>query len=203
MGRLFLYDLFMKITKSSILVLNGSPQGARGNCSVFIKKLQKKLQKKVALDIVHLKTHPYSAELRNKILNAEAIIFTTGTYWDSWGSPLQRLLEEMTDIEGHKKLMGKPCAVFVFMHSIGGKGILSRLQGVLSTFGFLIPPMSGMVYSLVSDIALKSKSSHAADFWHFDDADLIVENLMRASQLDITWQTWPVDMKDAKRVWLK
>lgn len=193
----------MKKSSSSILVLNGSPQGSRGNCAVFIKKLKKKISSSAHLEVVHLKDYSYSRQLRDKILDAQAVIFTTGTYWDSWGSPLQKLLEEMTEIEGHKELMGKPCAVFVFMHSIGGKGILSRLQGVLSTFGFLVPPMSGMVYSLVSDIALKSKSSHADDFWHLNDADLIIENLIRAAETKIEWKIWPVDMKDAKRVWLK
>ena len=155
------------------------------------------------LQVIHLAEEKYGPKLRKKILESQAIIFTTGTYWDSWGSPLQKLLEQMTELEGHKELMGKPCAVFVLMHSIGGKGILSRLQGVLSTFGFMIPPMSGMVYSLVSDIALKSRSTHAKDFWHLDDAQLILENLTRAAHTKINWKSWPVDMKDARRVWLK
>lgn len=69
--------------------------------------------------------------------------------------------------------------------------------------GFLIPPMSGMVYSLVSDIALKSKTSHAKDFWQLDDADLILENLVKACDLNVSWTTWPVDKKDPRRKWLK
>jgi NAD(P)H-dependent FMN reductase len=109
----------------------------------------------------------------------------------------------MTEMEASSAIMGKPCAVFVLMHSVGGKSVLSRLQGVLSTMGFLIPPMSGMVYSLVSDIALKSKTSHAKDFWQLDDADLILENLIKACELNVLWATWPVDKKDPRRKWLK
>ncbi len=69
--------------------------------------------------------------------------------------------------------------------------------------GFLIPPMSGMVYSLVSDIALTSKHPHAEDFWQKDDAELILANLIKACELKVAWETWPVDKKDPKRNWLK
>lgn len=192
-----------KNSAPSVLVLNGSPQGKKGNSAVLIKNLQKILKSQATVDVVHLANDEYSSDFRKKILKAQAVIFTTGTYWDSWGSPLQKLLEQMTELEGHKDLMGKPCAVFVLMHSVGGKSVLSRLQGVLSTFGFMIPPMSGMVYSLVSDIALKSKNSHADDFWQLGDIDLILQNLLAAAQADIKWTCWPVDMKDARRVWLK
>ncbi|WP_347358711.1 NAD(P)H-dependent oxidoreductase [Bdellovibrio sp.] len=186
-----------------ILVLNGSPSGDKGNCALWIKALKKLFPKTASLDVIHLASSGYGSSLKKKITDADAMIFVTGTYWDSWGSPLQKLLEQMTDLEGTEALMGKPVAVFVLMHSVGGKGILSRLQGVLSTMGFLIPPMSGMVYSLVSDIALKSPSSHAKDFWQKEDAELIVENLLKACDLNVQWAHWPVDKKDPRRKWLR
>lgn len=186
-----------------LLILNGSPSGKNGNCAVFIKSLQKYIGKSATLDVVHLAQTNYGSSLIKKIEQSSAMIFITGTYWDSWGSPLQRCLEQMTELEASPALMGKPCAVFVLMHSVGGKSILSRLQGVLSTMGFLIPPMSGMVYSLVSDIALKSKSTHAEDFWQMEDAELILENLMKASDLQVSWTCWPVDKKNPRRKWLK
>ncbi|MNY50666.1 hypothetical protein D3C86_1861860 [compost metagenome] len=81
---------------------------------------------------------------------------------------------------------------------------MSRLQGVLSTFGFMIPPMSGMVYSLAGDIALKKKgNSHASDFWHLDDISLILENVLRASRAKIEWVSWPVDKKNPARKWIE
>lgn len=186
-----------------ILILNGSPSGDKGNCALWIKGLLSLLKKQAAVDVVHLAKTSYSSSLRKKIENSSGVIFVTGTYWDSWGSPLQKLLEDMTDLEASTALMGKPSAVFVLMHSVGGKSVLSRLQGVLSTMGFLIPPMSGMVYSLVSDIALKTKSTHAKDFWQRDDAELILENFMKACDLNVQWSTWPVDKKDPKRKWLR
>jgi NAD(P)H-dependent FMN reductase len=186
----------------SVLVLNGSPSGDNGNCAAFIKKISK-LDRTLSIDVVHLARTSPNASLKNKIAASDGVIFVTGTYWDSWGSPMQKLLEGITDMEGTPALMGKPCAVMVLMHSVGGKSVLSRLQGVLSTMGFLIPPMSGMVYSLVSDIALKSKSTHAKDFWQIEDAELILENLKVAMAMKVQWTTWPVDKKDPRRKWFK
>lgn len=184
----------------NILIVNGSPSGKKGNCAKFISSVLKTKDAKVK--VVHLAENPFSKSLKSEFEKADAFVFVTGTYWDSWGSPLQKLLEDMTELEGTSAVMGKPAAVMVLMHSVGGKGILSRLQGVLSTYGCLIPPMSGMVYSLVSDIALKGRSSHAADFWHKDDAKLILENLIKATDIKIQWAEWPVDKKNPRRVWL-
>ncbi|MEN0058076.1 MAG: NAD(P)H-dependent oxidoreductase [Bdellovibrio sp.] len=186
-----------------VLILNGSPQGKRGNCSLLIQSWQGLLKPLCRTRVVHLATEPYGNSLKKKITEADAVVWVTGTYWDSWGSPLQELLEKMTALEASPALMGKPAAVFVLMHSVGGKGVLSRLQGVLSTMGFLIPPMSGMVYSLVSDIALKSRSSHRKDFWQREDAEFIFSNLLKACEMKASWTLWPVDQKDPKRTWLK
>jgi len=186
-----------------ILILNGSPSGANGNCNIWIQRIKKFKLSGVELEVVHLVESPYGRELRKKISEAEGFIFVTGTYWDSWGSPLQKLLEDWTALEASKAILGKPCAVFVLMHSVGGKEVLSRLQGVLSTMGLLIPPMSGMVYSLVSDLALQNKSSHAEDFWTVDDAQLVLENLITATELNVSWKSWPVDRKNPQRKWIK
>ena len=183
-------------------MLNASPNGAKGNATEF---LNAHWPKDVSVELVHLVSIRKTEKLFKKILNAPAVVFVTGTYWDSWGSPLQEFFEAFTDYEGHEKLVGKPAACLVLMHSVGGKGILSRLQGVINTFGFLIPPMSGMVYSLVNKLSAKTKSSHADDFWQPQDLAAIIANLQTAIEMSkITqWKTWPVDKKDARRVWMK
>ncbi len=186
----------------NILVLNGSPQGKSGNCAKLIDRLKKRISKKAKLELIHLKDTRNFSSLEKKFKEAEGFIFVTGTYWDSWGSPLQWCLEQMTTLEGSPTLVGKPVAIFVLMHSVGGKSVLSRLQGVLSTMGLLIPPMSGMVYSLVNQIALKSKNNHAADFWQLDDIDLILQNLILACENPLPWKVWPVDKKNPRRKWL-
>lgn len=190
--------------KSQILILNGSPSGSSGNCQVLIREIQKSLKSKAQSKVLHLAESLKTSRIIKDIQSAEAVIFVTGTYWDSWGSPLQKILEDMTELEGSPALVGKPCAVFVLMHSVGGKGVLSRLQGVLSSMGFLIPPMSGMVYSLVSNLALKNpKNPHVDDLWNFDDIERILSNLILSLSIQVPWIIWPVDGKNFRKKWLK
>lgn len=186
-----------------VLIINGSPSGRKGNCSRWIRILEKQLKFHAITEIITLEEKGFSRTFQNSLSAADGVIFVTGTYWDSWGSPLQKLLEEMTHLEATPSILGKPAAVFVLMHSVGGKSVLSRLQGVLSTLGFLIPPMSGMVYSLVSDIALRSPSSFTKDFWQKEDVALILENFLIACNLKNKWVSWPVDKKDPRRRWLR
>ena len=185
-----------------ILVLNGSPQGEKGNCQAFIKKYLKGNSSDKVSTITLAKPKARTQALK-EILKADAVVFISGTYWDSWGSPMQAFFEDLTALEGHPELIGKPCACIVLMHSVGGKSILSRMQGVLNTMGFLIPPMSGLVYSLVNQLAAKTKSNHAPDFWSPEDWFAILENLRVAQNQKAQWKAWPFDNKDPRRIWLK
>lgn len=185
-----------------ILILNGSIHGPSGNCGLLIQAL-KKNHKKIQWNVVHLHKTSFGPGLFKKITKADAVLCLTGTYWDSWGSPLQKFLEDATDLEARPEILGKPLGVCVLMHSVGGKSVLSRLQGVFSSMGFLLPPMSGMAYSLSGQVALNSKNIHAKDFWCLEDLDVIVANLAMASQNDTAWQTWPVDRKNFRKKWVK
>lgn len=185
-----------------ILIINGSIHGESGNCGLLIQELQKKHQD-IQWASVNLAKTKFGPSLLRKINKADALLFLTGTYWDSWGSPLQKFLEDATDLEGRPEILGKPAGVCVLMHSVGGKGVLSRLQGVLSTMGFLIPPMSGIAYSLSGQLALKSKNRHAKDFWCLEDLDVIVKNLVLATQSTTHWKAWPVDRKNFRKKWVK
>lgn len=190
--------------KKTVLILNGSPHGDKGNCGQFIKRLIKILKPFVAVRTVHLSKLKSSEALLPHLKSASGVLFVTGTYWDSWGSPMQKMFEELTPYEGSSLFLGKPCSVFVLMHSVGGKGILSRMQGVLSTLGFLIPPMSGMVLSLVSQLASQNKTSkHQKDFWDYDDLNAILGNLILAMDLKVSWQRWAVDGENFRKVWLR
>ncbi|RYZ88529.1 MAG: hypothetical protein EOP06_10810 [Proteobacteria bacterium] len=185
----------------NILVLNGSINGDRGNVGAIIKSF-KRQHKDVRWNVVHLKSESYSLQLKQKIAAADALLFLTGTYWDSWGSPLQQFLEEATELEADPIIVGKPAGVCVLMHSVGGKAVLSRLQGVLSSMGFLIPPMSGLAHSLAGQLALTTKNQNSEDFWSLQDLDVIIENLKRAGEIKTKWQTWEVDRKNFRKKWV-
>lgn len=189
---------------NTVLIFNGSPSGQNGNCDRLIKLIKKSASKNLKFKVVHLAGVRKMSALHHDIAKASGFVFVTGTYWDSWGSPLQNFLENVTDLEATDSFLGKPAAVFVLNHSVGGKAILSRLQGVLSSFGCLIPPLSGMVYSLVTSLALKNRKSelHKNDFWTLEDVEIILKNFELALKVKISWQTWPVDRKNFRKNWL-
>jgi hypothetical protein len=111
-------------------------------------------------------------------------------------------LEDATEFEASDLWLGKPASVVVTMHSVGGKEVLSRLQGVLSTLGALIPPMSGMTYSMASHLALKTPPSpFQEDLWQLRDFEILSHNLKTALGLRPKWRSWPVDEGDARRRW--
>lgn len=190
-----------------ILILNGSIGAENGNTQVLIEQCLKFItNRNFCFEIIHLSHLMGKKDLSSildKLDKAAGYLFTSGTYWDSWGSPLQNFLELATDLEGSSLFLGKPVSVAITMHSVGGKGILSRLQGVLNTFGMIIPPMSGMVYSLTGHIALQSKSSFVKDFWSIEDSEIIIHNLITTINNENSFMAWPVDNKDPKRLWIK
>jgi len=197
------YIELMKQVSRKILILNGSPQGTKGNCAAVIKLLNKKYQ--LQSNVLSLTEKPSFEKIKKHLIQADGFIFVTGTYWDSWGSPLQYFLETVTPLEGSSAFLGKPCSVLVLNHSVGGKGVLSRLQGVLSTLGCLIPPMSGWVYSLTTELLFKQKKNQpqADDFWSLQDLDIVIQNLQTSLSLSVDWKSWPVDRKNFKATWLK
>jgi NAD(P)H-dependent FMN reductase len=190
--------------KKNILILNGSLGKDSGNTSVIIERAQTFLSEfETEVQIIHLAKDDLKNNLEEKLNWADAFIFTSGTYWDSWGSPMQLFLETLTEFEGSTCLLFKPAAVLISMHSVGGKSVLSRLQGVLNTMGLLIPPMSGFVYALTSHLALDSKNnSFHDDFWSLEDLEIIVHNLVTAANKQQNFKSWPIDHKDPKRRWL-
>ena len=188
-----------------ILILNGSLGADQGNTGILIERIQKQFS--VENEVIHLKylleKKITLSELKQKLQSADGFVFTSGTYWDSWGSPMQYFLEAATEFEASDIFMGKPAAVMITMHSVGGKGVLSRLQGVLNTLGLMIPPMSGLVYSLAGQLALDTRSTFSEDFWSLEDIDIVAHNLLTALYKQQSYKPWPVDHKDPKRIWVQ
>jgi NAD(P)H-dependent FMN reductase len=196
---------------SKLLIINGSLGGslggASGNTGLALKKWAESLSSHAELEWLHLADQfPDKSRLRALLENADGYIFASGTYWDSWGSPLQRFLEQITALEGSEVWLGKPAAILITMHSVGGKEVLSRLQGVLSTLGLVIPPMSGMVLSLANQLAAETSNDFADDFWQTPDLEILTHNLLEAIKArrehSPRWKAWKVDRKDPSRKWI-
>ncbi len=106
----------------TLAVLNGSLGGDQGNTGAILRALTHELDSRARLVHIDLNSPPPPAELHRLLTEAHGFVFATGTYWDCWGSPLQRFLETATDLEASDVWLGKPAAVVVTMHAVGGKG---------------------------------------------------------------------------------
>lgn len=192
---------------SRILLLNASLAGERGNTSVLMAYARRLLARRVEVESVTLavkdpRARPDFEALQPKLAAADGFLFGTGTHWDSWSSTLQQFLEDATPSEATSLWLGKPAAVIVSEHSTGGKGVLSRLQGVLVTLGCALPPMSGLVISRAAVVAAKHDRAAARDFWCQDDVRVVCHNLVEAAAGTRRWRTWPVDRRDFNARWL-
>jgi chromate reductase len=156
------------------------------------------------VDVVSLADGAASHDVLERARDADGLLFATGVYWDSWGSPLQRFFEDASASEGTEVWLGKPAALIVTMHSVGGKAVLSRLMGVLNTFGMWVPPMAAMVYSFVNELAVASRPDDAltGDLWSGGDLPVVCHNLLTAVAGDRAWRSWAVDRQDPRRRWL-
>ncbi len=191
-----------------ILLLNASLAGETGNTAVLFAQAHRLLARRATVTTITLAGMPNGgdspdfASLRPQLAAADAFLIGTGTHWDSWSSVLQKFLEDATSAEGTALWLGKPAAVVVTEHSVGGKGVLSRLQGVLVTLGCKLPPMSGLVLSRAGVLAAQHAPDAASDFWCADDLRVVCHNLAEAASGTRRWKTWPVDREGFADRWL-
>lgn len=191
-----------------VLLIDASLAGPGGNCSRLLDALDARFAGRARTERAALSgggAHSF-ATLESRLRAADAFVFATGTHWDSWSSSLQKFLEDATPAEATELWLGKPAAVLVTEHSVGGKGVLSRLQGVLVTLGCSLPPLSGLALSRAAWLARRHSPDAAAaeDFWSLEDLDVVAHNLLQAAvRRDADWRAWPVDRKDYARVWLE
>ncbi len=200
-------------TRPGILILNAALSGGAGNTAVALEKVRGALVRGKKAEVRSLALAATGAgvtelakgfaEVKAELAWADAVVFGTGTHWDSWSSVLQRFLEDATESEGTKLWLGKPVACVVTEHSVGGKGVLSRLQGVLVTLGCEIPPMSGVVLSKVAQIARAHEPKAAEDFWGAEDLKIVAHNLVEAVKGTRRWKAWPVDRDDFAKRWME
>ena len=191
-------------SRPRLLLLNTALAGDAGNTAVLLAQARALLAPHAEVTVATLAGDhaPDFAALRPRLESADGFLFGTGTHWDSWSSVLQKFLEDATPAEGSALWLGKPAAVVVSEHSTGGKGVLSRLQGVLVTLGCALPPMSGLVLSRAAVIAAQHDPEAASDFWCRDDLAVVCHNLVETAAGTRNWRTWPVDRTDFSARWL-
>jgi chromate reductase len=134
---------------------------------------------------------------------ADRVVFVTGTYWGGFSSLLQRLFEELTPAEGGALWLGKPVAALVTAHQVGGQAVLWRLQGIASSWGCLVPPMSGVVITKVTEHLRERAPQLCHDTWGLEDIDTALHNLLAAPRQTSQYQAWEVDREHYAERWLQ
>ena len=190
-----------------VLLIDASLAGPGGNSAALLDLLTERLAPHAIVDRAALSgsgAQTFTA-LEPALRAADAFVFATGTHWDSWSSALQKFLEDATPAEASDLWLGKPAAVLVTEHSVGGKAILSRLQGVLVTLGCSLPPLSGLVISKAAQLARLHTPDPAAseDFWSVEDLDVVAHNLLVGIRIPRpAWIAWPVDRQHYRDTWI-
>jgi hypothetical protein len=131
----------------------------------------------------------------------------TGSYWNNWGSPLQRFIEVITAFENAPALFGKPVACAVTADSVGGAEVASRLQAVFGGLGCWNPPCSTLLLTRVALEAIDASKGKPddpnEDVWRIEDLDVVLKNLSTASAMPRDgWVSWPhVSLQIADGPW--
>jgi NAD(P)H-dependent FMN reductase len=200
-----------------LLLLNGALAGNGGNTAALLAAARRRLVRHADVDTLVLAEALAARRpggnaddvdlppaVAAALARADGFLFGTGTHWDSWSSVLQHFLEVATPLEGTSAWLGKPAAVVVTEHSVGGKAVLSRLQGVLVTLGCSLPPMSGLVLSRAALLAAAQDPAAARDFWSRSDLGVVCHNLLTAARGRAQpWKAWPVDRANFRGRWLE
>lgn len=189
-----------KKNTKNILIINGSIRGTIGNSGKIIKHVNTciQLEKNVTSSLLTL-AEPLANifSVKARIEEADGFLVISGTYWNSWGSPLQRFIEVMSAFENTPVFFGKPVASVISMDSVGGMEVAGRLHSVFSGFGCWSPPCSTVVISRVGQEAVKStsgkKNDPNEDVWRLEDLNVVIKNLIRSTHLNGKWDHWPND----------
>lgn len=187
----------------SVLILNAGLAGSAGNSQLISNRCAQILAQRGVLQetVVLRDVHP--AAVLAALERAERLVIITGTYWGGFSSLLQQLFEELTATETSQLWLGKPAAVVVSAHQVGAQSVLFRLQGVLITFGCLVPPLSGVVVCKVGE-ALRARAPELCDdVWGLEDVATALHNLLAAPFLPDPYRVWPVDREHYADRWLE
>ena len=184
-----------------LLLLEGGVRGAQGDSARALALLGAHAAASFHLDTLGLTEFTGTVEqLVARAQAADALAVGTGTYWGSWGSPLQRFFEVMTPHEMTPVFLGKPAAAVVTMDSVGGADVGMRLLGVLGLFGCAVPPAALVV---LSRVGLQAKArrdrdgdrdgDRDRDVWGEDDLRTVADNLARAAEAHTAYVGWDVE----------
>lgn len=182
-----------------LLALNGSVRGDQGDCADALDAaLEPALGFAGDVDVSRVTLAGFRGTVEDMVDDlraADAFLVATGTYWGSWGSPLQRFLEVVTPLEASDIFLGKPVACVVTMDSAGGVEVGTRLLGTFALLGCQVPPFPLVVLSRTAT-AVDGRPGFD-DVWQERDLEVLVHNLKVAAAAGRSersrFRAWSVD----------
>lgn len=183
------------MSQPHILILNGSVRGAAGNSGALTlsaaSMLSGQLQCRVSV-LTLANPMPAVKAVYELLQSCDGLLVTSGVYWNSYGSPLQRFVEVATGFENSPAFFGKPVACALSMDSVGGDDVAARIHAVFSGLGCWSPPCSTLVLSRVGLEAIAASPETNEDVWRRDDLQVVLQNLVTATTLRTeAWVAWP------------
>lgn len=174
-----------------LLAINGSVRGDDGDGAEVLRAALA-FAGDVEADMVTLASYGGTVEaMVDRVCAADAFLLVTGTYWGSWGSPLQRFLEVLTPLEASAAFLGKPAACVVTMDSVGGSDVGARLLAALGTMGCTTAPFPLVVLSRTG-LAVQGRPGFD-DVWQPKDLEVTVTNLLARAGERPAYAAWSVD----------
>ncbi len=166
-----------------LVVLDGSLRPNSGNTARALARCTAAFGGSVDVDRIALADYDGSiSEMAARLRAAEGLLVGTGTYWGSWGSPLQRFLEVMTAYEATDVFLGKPASAVVTMDSTGGSEVAMRLSATFVCLGCATPPFGWMALSRIGVELGERDPGATRDVWLPDDLAVLAENLLIAAR---------------------
>jgi NAD(P)H-dependent FMN reductase len=178
-----------------IVVLDGSLRPSAGNTARALALCVSAFDASIDVDRVALAAYRGSVgEMASRLRAADGLLVGTGTYWGSWGSPLQQFLELMTPYEATDVFLAKPASVLVTMDSTAGSEVAARLAAMLVCLGCSTPPFGWMALSRAG-VALAERAPEASrDVWSHADLPVLAHNLVAAARAPRpVFQAWTVE----------
>ena len=179
-----------------LLTINGAIRGSGGNTSRALVVAEEHARA-VGPDVISSVSRIDLAEFKgdvsvlvDSVRAADILLFGSGVYWSSWGSPLQRFLEVMTPHEATDVFVGKSVGVVLTMDSVGGTDVAARLLFALSLFGCTSPPFAAVVLSRISELSAAQVDSD--DVWQPADLHTLLDNLVLQAASRPAYKLWPV-----------
>jgi multimeric flavodoxin WrbA len=124
------------------------------------------------------------------LLNSDAAVFVTPTYWSNVPGKLKNLVDRLTSLENNGYMLeGLVAAVIAVQEVSGGLETASWLASTLNQMGAMIPPYAIQVFyqQQTNDALMKSVGSQrfAKEFWGEHDLEVLAENIFQLCKLEM------------------